>query len=45
VRVPVLDLEAASAGPDAVRLRFTLPAGSYATVLAGALFTEGEARA
>jgi tRNA pseudouridine13 synthase len=50
VRVPVLDLaiEAIAAGavaPDAMRLRFTLPAGSYATVLADALFTEAEPRA
>ncbi len=44
VRVPVPDLEATAIGPDAVRLRFSLPAGSYATVLAGALFTEGEPR-
>jgi tRNA pseudouridine13 synthase len=42
VRVPVLDLEAAGVAADAVKLRFTLPAGSYATVLAEALFTEGE---
>lgn len=45
VRVPVLDLELAEAAPDALRLRFTLPAGSYATVLAEALFTEAEPRA
>jgi tRNA pseudouridine13 synthase len=45
VRVPVPDLEVAQIAADALRLRFTLPAGSYATVLAAALFTEGEARA
>jgi tRNA pseudouridine13 synthase len=44
VRVPVPDLDATEIAADAVRLRFTLPAGSYATVLAGALFTEGEPR-
>jgi tRNA pseudouridine13 synthase len=45
VRVPLPDLALESVAPDAVRLRFTLPAGSYATVLAEALFTEGEPRA
>ena len=45
VRVPVPDLEATPVAADAMRLRFTLPAGSYATVLADALFTEGDAGA
>jgi len=45
VRVPVPDLEAAEIAADAVRLRFTLPSGSYATVLAATLFTEAEPRA
>jgi tRNA pseudouridine13 synthase len=45
VRVPVPDLALESVAPDAVRLRFALPAGSYATVLAEALFTDGEPRA
>jgi tRNA(Glu) U13 pseudouridine synthase TruD len=41
----VPDLEADALGPDSVRLRFTLPPGSYATVLAEALFTGGEPQA
>lgn len=45
VRVPVPDLTLEPLAPDAARLCFTLPAGSYATVLAEALFTEGEPRA
>ena len=45
VRVPVPDLDATPLAADAVRLRFSLPAGSYATVLAEALFTECEPRA
>ena len=50
VRVPVPDLAvepvaSEAIAPEAVRLRFTLPAGSYATVLAHALFTEAEPRA
>jgi tRNA pseudouridine13 synthase len=45
VRVPVADLAAEPVGADAVRLRFTLPAGSYATVLAEALFTGPAPRA
>jgi tRNA pseudouridine13 synthase len=44
VRVPIGDLEATPIAPGALRLRFTLPAGSYATVLAEALFTEAEPR-
>jgi tRNA pseudouridine13 synthase len=39
VRIPVADLASELAAPDAVRLRFTLPAGSYATVLVEHLFT------
>ena len=42
VRVPVPDLRIESAAPDALRVAFTLPAGSYATVLAEALFTGAE---
>jgi tRNA pseudouridine13 synthase len=42
VRAPVADLEVEAVATDAVRLRFTLPAGSYATVLAEDLFTEAE---
>jgi len=45
IRVPVPDLRAEALATDAVRLAFTLPAGSYATVLADALFTESAARA
>lgn len=45
IRVPVPDLTVADAGPGALRIAFALPAGSYATVLAEALFTEGEPRA
>ena len=45
VRVPVPDLEATAEGQAAVRLRFTLPAGSYATELAAHLFTDGASRA
>jgi len=43
VRIPVSDLASELAGPGAARLRFTLPAGSYATVLVEDLFTGGEA--
>ncbi len=39
VRVPVLDLATQAIAGDAARLAFTLPAGSYATVLAESLFT------
>ena len=39
VRIPVRDLASELAAEDAARLRFTLPAGSYATVLVEALFT------
>jgi tRNA pseudouridine13 synthase len=45
VRVPVPDLAVESLAHDALRLRFTLPPGSYATVLADALFTGAEGRA
>ena len=41
LRVRVQDLDHALAG-DALRLRFTLPAGSYATVLVDALFPPPE---
>jgi tRNA pseudouridine13 synthase len=40
VRVPVPDLSLEPVAESALRLRFTLPAGSYATVLAEALFTD-----
>ena len=40
VRVPVPDLSLEPAAEGALRVCFTLPAGSYATVLAEALFTE-----
>ncbi len=39
VRVPVPDLIGEPIAPDAARLRFTLPPGSYASVLAESLFT------
>lgn len=39
VRVPVPDLVAEALAGDAARLSFTLPAGSYATVLVEFLFT------
>ena len=42
VRVPVPDLVAEVVAPDAVRLRFTLPAGSYATVRVEDLFAAAE---
>jgi tRNA pseudouridine13 synthase len=41
VRVPVPDLRLEPVADDALRVSFTLPAGSYATVLAEALFTDG----
>jgi tRNA pseudouridine13 synthase len=39
VRVPVPDLAGERVAPDAARIAFTLPAGSYASVLAEHLFT------
>jgi tRNA pseudouridine13 synthase len=45
VRVPVPDLAVEPLATDALRVRFTLPAGSYATVLAEALFTDPAPRA
>jgi tRNA(Glu) U13 pseudouridine synthase TruD len=45
IRVPVPDLAVEPLATDALRVRFTLPAGSYATVLAEALFTDPAPRA
>jgi len=42
IRVRPEAIRCESAGPDAVRLHFTLPPGSYATVLVDALFASPE---